>query len=125
MLCVWAPDRLTREGTLRTLEIVRDFGRAGVPVISCQEGWTEQAGPVQELLLAIAGWAAPLGVGTASRAAEAATSPGRSGPGRSVPGAKQRDWPAEGRWRSHRRSWKAGQTSEGLWAWISHMPFRR
>ncbi|MFZ0995784.1 MAG: recombinase family protein [Candidatus Dormiibacterota bacterium] len=58
VLCVWALDRLTREGTLRTLEIVRDFGRAGVPVVSCQEGWTEQAGPVQDLLLAIAGWVA-------------------------------------------------------------------
>ncbi|MGA2873805.1 MAG: recombinase family protein [Candidatus Dormibacteria bacterium] len=58
VLLVWALDRLTREGTLRTLEIVRDFGRAGVPVVSCQEGWTEQAGPVQELLLAIAGWVA-------------------------------------------------------------------
>jgi hypothetical protein len=117
VLCVWALDRLTGEGTLRTLEIVRDFGRAGVPVVSCQEGWTEQAGPVQELLLAIAGWVAEqesahdrsgpgpgwpglgpraggsavlLGAGTASRGAAVAMSPARSWPGRCVPGAKQR-----------------------------------
>ena len=57
-LLVWALDRLSREGPLATLEIVHRLGRYGVQVVSLQEPWTEAAGELRDLLLAIAGWVA-------------------------------------------------------------------
>ena len=57
-LLVWALDRLSRQGPLATLEIVHRLGRYGVTVVSYQEPWTEAAGELRDLLLAIAGWVA-------------------------------------------------------------------
>ena len=57
-LLVWALDRLSREGPLATLEIVHRLGQSGVQVLSYQEQWTEAAGEMRDLLLAIAGWVA-------------------------------------------------------------------
>ena len=58
VLLVWALDRLSREGPLATLEIVHRLGEHGVQVLSYQESWTEVAGELRDLLLAIAGWVA-------------------------------------------------------------------
>jgi DNA invertase Pin-like site-specific DNA recombinase len=60
VLLVWALDRLSREGPLATLEIVHRLGRYGVQVLSLQEPWTEAAGELRDLLLAIAGWVAKM-----------------------------------------------------------------
>jgi putative DNA-invertase from lambdoid prophage Rac len=58
ILLVWALDRLTRQGIGAILQLVNSFKVHGVQVISYSEPWTEQAGPMAELLYAIAGWAA-------------------------------------------------------------------
>ena len=55
---VWALDRLTREGIPRIFEIVNRFKANGIQVISYQESWTEQSGPMADLLFAITGWVA-------------------------------------------------------------------
>ena len=58
ILIVWAIDRLTREGIGSIMQLFNTFRTYGVQVISHQEPWLEQAGPMAELLTAIAGWAA-------------------------------------------------------------------
>ncbi|MGH7643196.1 MAG: recombinase family protein [Candidatus Dormibacteria bacterium] len=58
VLCVWALDRLSREGPLATLQLVDQLSRSGVSVVSAQEPWTEAPGELRELLLAIVGWVA-------------------------------------------------------------------
>jgi DNA invertase Pin-like site-specific DNA recombinase len=58
VLLVWALDRLSREGPLATLETVHRLGHYGVRVLSLQEPWTEAAGELRDLLLAISGWVA-------------------------------------------------------------------
>lgn len=58
ILIVWALDRLTREGIGSIMQLFNTFQTYGVQVISQQEPWLEQAGPMAELLTAIAGWAA-------------------------------------------------------------------
>lgn len=55
---VWALDRLTREGIARIFELVNRFKAYGVRVISYQESWTEQSGPMADLLYAITAWVA-------------------------------------------------------------------
>ena len=50
---VWALDRLTREGIARIFEIVNRFKAHGIQVISYSESWTEQSGPMADLLYAI------------------------------------------------------------------------
>ena len=55
---VWALDRLTREGIARIFELINRFRLYGVRVISYQEPWTEQAGPMADLLYAITAWVA-------------------------------------------------------------------
>jgi len=57
LLC-WSLDRLTRQGIGAILQIVSSFKVHGVQVISYQESWTEQSGPMAELLYAVFGWAA-------------------------------------------------------------------
>ena len=57
-LLIWALDRLSREGSLATLEIVHRLGQYGAQVWSYQEPWTEAGGEMLELLLSIAGWVA-------------------------------------------------------------------
>jgi DNA invertase Pin-like site-specific DNA recombinase len=58
ILLVWALDRLTRQGIGAILQLVNNFRVHGVQVVSYSEPWTEQAGPMRDLLYAIAGWAA-------------------------------------------------------------------
>jgi len=58
ILIVWALDRLTREGIGNIMQLFNTFRTYGVQVISHQEPWLEQAGPMADLLTAIAGWAA-------------------------------------------------------------------
>lgn len=58
VLLTWSLDRLSREGPQATLEIVNRLGKAGCQVWSLQEPWTEAAGELRDLLLAIAGWVA-------------------------------------------------------------------
>jgi len=55
VLMVWALDRLERGGALATMQTWGRFNQAGVQVISHQEPWTEVAGDMRELLLAITG----------------------------------------------------------------------
>jgi len=57
ILVVWSLDRLTRQGIARTLELVNTFKAYGAQVASIQESWTEQSGPMADLLYAIVGWA--------------------------------------------------------------------
>ena len=58
ILLVWALDRLSREGPQAILEIVNRMDKAGCQVYSYHETWTEVAGSMRELLLAIVGWIA-------------------------------------------------------------------
>lgn len=58
ILVVWALDRLTREGIGSIMQLFNNFRTYGVKVVSHQEPWLEQAGPMADLLTAIAGWAA-------------------------------------------------------------------
>ena len=55
---VWALDHLTREGIARIFELINRFKAYGVRVISYQESWTEQTGPMADLLYAITAWVA-------------------------------------------------------------------
>lgn len=58
VLLVWALDRLSRGGARATLEILNRLEQVGCHVYSYQEAWTEAAGPMRELLVAIVGWVA-------------------------------------------------------------------
>lgn len=58
VVLVWALDRLSRQGPLAILSLVKRLGDYGVRVISHQEPWTEGPAELQELLLSIAGWVA-------------------------------------------------------------------
>ena len=60
VLLVWSLDRLSREGPQAMLEIVSRFAQYNVQVVSYQESWTEVAGELRELLLAIVGWIAKI-----------------------------------------------------------------
>lgn len=66
ILLVWALDRLTREGIGAILQIVDKLRAHGVQVISYQESWTEQSGPMADLLYAVTAWAANLESGRIS-----------------------------------------------------------
>lgn len=55
---VWALDRITRKGILEIFRIWEQLGQYGVNIVSRQESWTEMAGSMTPLLLAIAGWMA-------------------------------------------------------------------
>jgi len=57
LLC-WSLDRLTRSGIAAILTLVNTFKKYGCQVISIQESWTEQAGPMAELLFSITAWVA-------------------------------------------------------------------
>lgn len=58
ILLVWSLDRLTRAGIAAILSLVNTFKSYGCQVISIQESWTEQAGPMAELLYSITAWVA-------------------------------------------------------------------
>jgi DNA invertase Pin-like site-specific DNA recombinase len=51
----WSLDRLTRQGIATILQIVDTFKPYGAKVVSLQESWTEQSGPMADLLYAITG----------------------------------------------------------------------
>lgn len=58
LVLVWALDRLSREGPLKVLQLVQWFGSHGVKLMSYQEAWTWQDGPMVELLYSITAWVA-------------------------------------------------------------------
>jgi len=58
MVLVWALDRLTREGIATIFGLVSRFKAHGVQVVSYSESWTEQTGPMADLLFAISAWIA-------------------------------------------------------------------
>lgn len=57
-LVIWSLDRITRQGIASILGLVNTFKGYGCQVISIQESWTEQAGPMAELLYSITAWVA-------------------------------------------------------------------
>lgn len=60
LLC-WALDRLTRQGPAAILNMVKEFQRYGVKVISYRESWTETLdADTLPLFLSIAGWLAEM-----------------------------------------------------------------
>jgi DNA invertase Pin-like site-specific DNA recombinase len=58
VLLIWAIDRLSREGTLKTLLLLDRLAKAGVKVRSLSEPWLDPASPTYELLLPIFAWIA-------------------------------------------------------------------
>lgn len=58
ILLVWSLDRLSRAGIPAIFTIIDKFKSHGVQVVSYQEPWTEQAGPMADLLFAICAWVA-------------------------------------------------------------------
>jgi DNA invertase Pin-like site-specific DNA recombinase len=58
VVLVWALDRLTREGISTILGYVNTLRQYGVTLVSLQEPWTEQSGPMAELLFALTAWVA-------------------------------------------------------------------
>lgn len=58
LLLIWSLDRLTREGTLRTLLLVDQLDRCKVRVKSLREPWLDPDSPTYELLLPIFAWIA-------------------------------------------------------------------
>lgn len=57
-LLIWALDRLSREGTLKTLLLLDRLAKAGVKVRSLSEPWLDPAAPTYDLLLPIFAWIA-------------------------------------------------------------------
>jgi DNA invertase Pin-like site-specific DNA recombinase len=61
ILLIWALDRLTRGGPAAILNLVAEFKRYGVKIVSYQESWTETLdAETLPLFLAIAGWLAEM-----------------------------------------------------------------
>lgn len=61
ILLVWALDRLTRGGPAAILNLVAEFEKYGVKIISFQESWTETLdASTLPLFLSIAGWLAQM-----------------------------------------------------------------
>ena len=58
IVLIWALDRLTRQGIGSIMNLVHTLKGYQVNVISLQESWTEQMGPMADLLFAITGWVA-------------------------------------------------------------------
>jgi DNA invertase Pin-like site-specific DNA recombinase len=58
VILIWALDRLSREGPLKTLLLVNRLERAGVRVKSMREPWLDPESPTYELLLPIFAWIA-------------------------------------------------------------------
>ena len=57
VVLVWALDRLCRQGIGPVLQLVSTFETYGCHVISIQESWTQDTGPMRELFIAMAAWA--------------------------------------------------------------------
>lgn len=58
LLFIWALDRFSREGTLKTLLLLERLNRSGVKVKSLREPWLDPSSPTYELLLPIFAWVA-------------------------------------------------------------------
>lgn len=58
MVIVWALDRLSRQGIAHIVNLIEMFKLYRIRVISMQEPWLDSDGIMQDLLLAIFGWAA-------------------------------------------------------------------
>ena len=58
VLLVWALDRLSREGALKTLLLLDRLAKAGVKVQSRQESWLDSASSTNGLLLPVFAWIA-------------------------------------------------------------------
>lgn len=59
-ILVFALDRLTRGGAGPILQTINSLKSMNVSVISYREPWTQAPGEFQELLIAVAGWAAQM-----------------------------------------------------------------
>lgn len=57
-LIIWSLDRLCRQGIAAILQLVSTFETYGCHIISIQESWTTVDGPMRELFIAMAAWAA-------------------------------------------------------------------
>lgn len=55
---VWALDRLSRQGALQSLVLVKGFEEVGVKVLSYQETWLETLGSMRDVFIALLGWIA-------------------------------------------------------------------
>ncbi|KKM90009.1 hypothetical protein LCGC14_1242890 [marine sediment metagenome] len=58
MLAVWALDRLTREGILKTMEYIHRLSSAGVKVYCHEQAFLDPRQPTYNLVLAIFAWVA-------------------------------------------------------------------
>lgn len=58
ILLVWSLDRLTRQGIGAIFQLIDSFKRYGCQVVSISEPWTEQTGPMADLLYAVVAWVA-------------------------------------------------------------------
>ena len=58
ILLIWSLDRLSRQGIGAILQLISTFETNGCHVISIQESWTVVNGPMRELFIAMAAWAA-------------------------------------------------------------------
>lgn len=58
IVLIWSLDRLTRGGVLPTLEMIHNFKKFGVKVISHQEPFTEAPSEMDEILYAFFAWVA-------------------------------------------------------------------
>jgi DNA invertase Pin-like site-specific DNA recombinase len=57
-LIIWALDRFTREGPLKTMLLIQRLHSCGVRVKSLKESWLDPESPTYELLLPIFAWIA-------------------------------------------------------------------
>jgi len=57
-LIVWSLDRLSRQGIAATLQLIDSFEVQGCKVVSIQESWIAEAGPMREMFASMAAWAA-------------------------------------------------------------------
>lgn len=57
-LVTWSLDRLSRQGIAATLQLINSFESLGCKVISIQESWVAESGPMREVFAAMAAWAA-------------------------------------------------------------------
>lgn len=60
VLLIWALDRLSRQGIEDILGVMRQLTASGITVVSMQESWIEQSGPMRDILLALFGWVAQM-----------------------------------------------------------------
>ena len=57
-LIIWSLDRLSRLGIAATLQLINSLELLGCRVISIQESWLAESGPMREVFTALASWAA-------------------------------------------------------------------